>query len=67
MNNLIRACKNWILKYFKHTYPYIILLLVLFIPLFVYIPLLGGIGLVVLSYLISVEVRMYNLNEEKKN
>lgn len=66
MNNLIRACKNWILKYFKHTYPYIILLLVLFIPIFVYIPLLGGIGLVVLIYLISVEVRMYNFDEEKR-
>lgn len=62
MKDFFLALRNWILKYYRYTYPYIILILIALVPAFIWEPIYGAFALMALLYLIS---RDLNLHEKR--
>lgn len=62
MKDFFLALRNWILKYYRFTYPYIILILIALVPAFIWEPIYGAFALMALLYLIS---RDLNLHEKR--
>ncbi|MDO5716224.1 MAG: DHH family phosphoesterase [Tissierellia bacterium] len=60
MEQLIKTIKFTVNKYFKYTYPYILLVLFLLIPVTLKNGILGGIALVIGAYLVGRDIREYN-------
>ena len=66
MKDFLLALRNWILKYFKTTYPYVILMIIVLIPAFIYQPIFGGLALLALAYLISRDVSLHEERVEEE-